>query len=78
MTGHPGRLVALSGSGFTLFGGLLLAALVEPLVAHALDLDPWGMADACAPAIGVAIAITKVGCLMAGCCFEIASVEAGA
>ena len=29
MTGHPGRLVALSGSGFTLFGGLLLAALVD-------------------------------------------------
>jgi len=71
--GHLGRLVALSGSGFALFGGLLLAALVGPLAAHALDLDLWGMADACAPAIGIGIALTKVGCLMAGCCFGIVS-----
>ncbi|MBA4370338.1 MAG: hypothetical protein C0418_02025 [Coriobacteriaceae bacterium] len=65
----PVAALSLSPVGFAMFGAVLAAALSGLTAARVLRLDMWRLADAAAPALGVGIAIQRVGCFAAGCCF---------
>ncbi len=65
----PGRLLALDLTGLSLYGGLFLAAGVGAVACRILSVDLVGLADATTPALGVGIALARLGCFEAGCCF---------
>lgn len=65
----PGYLLTPQPTGFALFGGLAGAALAGALASRVLAVDLWRLADAAAPALGVAIAVMRLGCFSNGCCF---------
>ncbi|MBI4320047.1 MAG: prolipoprotein diacylglyceryl transferase [Chloroflexi bacterium] len=65
----PGQLLALHVYGFSFFGGMLLALLVGWASCRVLRLDVRRMADTLTPALGVSIALMRVGCFLAGCSF---------
>ncbi|MBI2908234.1 MAG: prolipoprotein diacylglyceryl transferase [Chloroflexi bacterium] len=66
---EPDRLLSLDPGGFSLYGGLLLAAAVGWVACRVLGLEVTRLADASAPALGVGVAIARTGCFLAGCCF---------
>lgn len=68
---EPGRWFDLSTSGFSLYGGILAAVAVGYLFSRLLKLDPFGLADALMPVLGIAIALLRVGCFLRGCCFGV-------
>jgi phosphatidylglycerol:prolipoprotein diacylglycerol transferase len=65
----PGALLSTDPTGFALYGGLILATIAGLVTAWVLRVDLWRMADASAPAIGVGIALARLGCFLNGCCF---------
>lgn len=67
--GHPERLVEISPKGFSLIGALLAGGIAGSLVCRVARLDLWRMADSAAPALGLAAAISKIGCFLNGCCY---------
>lgn len=62
------RIWRRSEGGMALYGGLLLALLVSPIVLGALDVGFAAFWDAATFAILVAMVFTRVGCLLNGCC----------
>ena len=66
---EPSRILSLHAQGFSLYGGLLAAALTGLVTCRALSINAWRMADAMAPAMGVGIAFMRVGCYLNGCCY---------
>ena len=66
---EPGRLLGTDLIGFSLYGGLILAVVVGAAGCRLLSLDLPRMADAAMPGLGVGIALMRVGCFLAGCCF---------
>lgn len=66
---EPWRLWTLQATGHALFGGVLLASVGGIFIARAFKLNLWRLADAVAPALGVGIAIMRIGCFANGCCF---------
>ncbi len=67
------RLFAGGFQGFSLYGGLLAAAGIGLVSSRLLALDVPRLADTVAPALGMGIALMRVGCFLAGCCFGIAT-----
>ncbi len=67
----PSRIWSLDFGDFSLFGGLLLAGLAGAVCAAAMKINLWELADCVAPALGVGIAVTRVGCFLNGCCFGV-------
>ncbi|MCL4369329.1 MAG: prolipoprotein diacylglyceryl transferase [Chloroflexi bacterium] len=65
----PSRLWALDLTGFSMFGGLLLASAVGIVACRRLRIDLVRLADSVAPALSIGIALMRVGCFEAGCCF---------
>jgi phosphatidylglycerol:prolipoprotein diacylglycerol transferase len=65
----PSEIFSLHWTGFTLYGGLLLGALTGLLMSRLWRWNAWRLADALAPAVGLAIAAAKVGCFFNGCCY---------
>jgi len=59
---------SFKAAGFALFGGLFLAALVGLVVCRLLRINLWHTADSITPALGISIAIVRVGCFLQGCC----------
>ncbi len=55
--------------GFSLYGGLLTASLSGAVASWLVRVDPWKMADAVSPSLGLGIAIVRWGCWSRGCCF---------
>jgi len=55
--------------GFSLYGGLLLAAGVGALMARPLRVPLWRAADSAVPAMTAAIVLMRTGCYLHGCCF---------
>jgi phosphatidylglycerol---prolipoprotein diacylglyceryl transferase len=63
------RIFSLGFHGFSLYGGLVLAAAVGLALALAFRLDIWRLADSAVPALAAGIVIMRVGCFLNGCCF---------
>jgi phosphatidylglycerol---prolipoprotein diacylglyceryl transferase len=66
--GHPGLVYTFSRIGLSVYGGLILAALVVPIACRLVRANLWRLADSVAPALGIGIAIARVGCFLNGCC----------
>ena len=62
--GHP----KLQGAGAGLYGGLVLSFVVSWPVLRLTGLDFWRFWDGAAVILLVGMAVTRVGCLMTGCC----------
>ncbi len=60
-------------TGFSLYGGLLAAGLVLPVLAFVFRCSPWVAADALVLPAGVAFSLARVGCFLNGCCAGIAT-----
>jgi phosphatidylglycerol---prolipoprotein diacylglyceryl transferase len=65
----PTLALSLDFRGFSLYGGIILSAVVGLISCRILSLDPWRMADSGAPFLGFGIALMRVGCFLNGCCF---------
>lgn len=66
---QPQTVLSLELSGFSLYGGLILASVAGVLVCRISSLGLLTMADIVAPALGLGIAVMRVGCFLAGCSF---------
>lgn len=66
---NPAKLYSIELNGFALMGGLILATLVGVILAWIIKYDPWPLADSVAPALGIGIAVMRIGCYLNGCCF---------
>lgn len=67
----PSAAWSLDPTGFAMFGGVAAAALAGLVAALATRSDLWRLADAAAPALGVGVAIMRLGCFANGCCFGV-------
>lgn len=65
----PSRILSLNFQGFSLYGGLGVACVVAIVLAQALRLPVWRLADASIPAIASGIVLMRTGCFLKGCCF---------
>lgn len=60
---------ALWQGGATFYGGLILAVVVSYAYTHKKAMPFLQVADITSPAIALGVGISRVGCLMSGCCF---------
>jgi phosphatidylglycerol---prolipoprotein diacylglyceryl transferase len=76
---EPDRLWRMDFEGFSMLGGLLLAGAAGAAACRLLSLPAARTADAVAPGLWLGVAITRLGCYLAGCCFgEVTSAPWGA
>jgi phosphatidylglycerol:prolipoprotein diacylglycerol transferase len=66
-----GQIFTLQPVGFAIFGSLMLSAVVGVVACRLAGFDPWRLADASAPALGLGIAVARVGCFLNGCCYGV-------
>ncbi|WP_054693749.1 prolipoprotein diacylglyceryl transferase [Syntrophomonas palmitatica] len=66
---QPELLWAVSPAGFSLYGGLILAAIVGWAGCCILKLPLWRMADTFVIGLAFGLALLRVGCYLNGCCF---------
>jgi phosphatidylglycerol---prolipoprotein diacylglyceryl transferase len=64
----PRRIWRLSEGGMTLYGGLVLALLLSPALLSAFGLGFWQFWDGATFTMLVGMLVTRVGCLLNGCC----------
>lgn len=62
-------LISLRFVGLFLYGGLILSITTTPLICRLLRIGAWRLADSVTPAVGLGIALARVGCFLNGCCF---------
>jgi len=62
---HP----SLLGPGWSFHGALLGALGVALVLFYRKKLDPWQWLDTAAPSLALIVAVGRIGCLMAGCCW---------
>ena len=62
---HPSPVA----SGWSFQGALFGALIVALILFRKRRLDPWRWLDTAAPALALIVAVGRVGCLMAGCCW---------
>lgn len=65
---RPRRLWRRSDGGAALYGGLVAALACSPAVLVLAGLPFWGFWDATAVTMLVGLILTRVGCLLNGCC----------
>jgi len=65
----PARLWAWELTDLAMFGGLLVALPAGWAACRLLAVSSFRLADALVPALGVGIALARMGCFLAGCCF---------
>jgi len=68
-TKDPERLFELSATGFSLYGGILMATVSGYLTCKMLRINPFKLGDTFIPFLGIGIALMRVGCFLNGCCF---------
>ncbi|MBI2945930.1 MAG: prolipoprotein diacylglyceryl transferase [Candidatus Wallbacteria bacterium] len=72
--GHnPDQILRFWSSGLTFYGGLLLAFPICAAFTRAVGWSLLEVLDMLAPAVAVGLAIGRLGCLLAGCCYGMAS-----
>lgn len=67
--GHPLDALKLWTGRFHVPGGIIALVLAAPLVTRHYGLSLGKFGDGTVPSVGVAVAIARLGCLLAGCCF---------
>jgi phosphatidylglycerol:prolipoprotein diacylglycerol transferase len=63
------EVFALWQGGATFYGGLVLSVVVSYAFTHKKGLSFLQVADVMSPSIALGIGVTRVGCLMSGCCY---------
>lgn len=71
--GELAPLLRPAPGDFSLYGGLALAGAIGFAMCRWFGEDPLVVADAAAPALGLGIAVIRVGCFLAGCCFGVST-----
>jgi len=66
---EPTKFWSLSATGFSLYGGIIMAVITGYLVARKLKIAPFKLADNLVPILGISIATMRIGCFLNGCCF---------
>lgn len=56
-------------AGLSMYGGIVLAVVLSVLYMRRKRLPVWQISDAIAPSIALGLGITRIGCLLNGCCF---------
>jgi len=56
-------------TGLSMFGGITLAIAAALVYMKVKGLPLWPMADVIAPSYALGVGITRIGCLLNGCCF---------
>ncbi len=72
---YPEKIFAISNSGFSLMGGLVLAAMAGWIFSRLVGISPWRLGDTLAPGLGIGLILMRVGCLLNGCCFGLPTVQ---
>jgi phosphatidylglycerol:prolipoprotein diacylglycerol transferase len=70
---RPAELMSLVRVGGVFYGGLIAAFLVGVWLIRRYQLPLWTTADLIAPGIALGHVVGRFGCLLAGCCFGIAT-----
>ena len=65
----PSRVWRVGFSGFSLYGGLVLATLAAIALARAFRLPVWRLADSAVAGLVTGLVLMRVGCFLNGCCF---------
>ncbi len=68
---EPAKLLEISSSGFSLYGGILAAVLAGYLVSRSIGIKVFRLGDTFVPFLGISIAVMRIGCFLQGCCFGI-------
>jgi len=68
---NPSKLFEIKLVNFSLYGGLLLSLLGWHGVTRYYKLPFLALTDKIIPALGIAVAISKMGCFFNGCCYGI-------
>lgn len=66
---NPLEMIDFRAGGLVFYGGLLLGILLVYLVIRWRKIPLGKTADAVAPTLPLAIAITRIGCFLNGCCY---------
>jgi phosphatidylglycerol:prolipoprotein diacylglycerol transferase len=66
---QPLRVLHLSSAGLHAPGGILGAVIGSAILLPLLRIPAAKFADGLAPAVGVGIALARLGCFLHGCCF---------
>lgn len=65
---HPAEII-FSRSGFSSYGGYILATIVGLWFARQRKIPMWKLADVIVPAVCLGEAIGRIGCFLNGCCY---------
>jgi phosphatidylglycerol:prolipoprotein diacylglycerol transferase len=65
----PSYLFRFQSTGVTFYGGFIVALLVITLFVWKCDLSFWALADILTVPLIFGLALTRIGCFMAGCCW---------
>lgn len=63
------RAMIAPGGGMVFYGGLIFGIATVVLYGRFARLPMGNLLDACAPAVALGLALGRVGCFMAGCCW---------
>jgi phosphatidylglycerol:prolipoprotein diacylglycerol transferase len=56
-------------AGLNLYGGILLAIVTAMIYLRIKKQSLWQVLDIVAPAVGIGLFLTRIGCFLNGCCF---------
>jgi phosphatidylglycerol---prolipoprotein diacylglyceryl transferase len=62
-------VLSLGRSNLSGYAGLLVGVMFTAIFARLMGVNPWRLADSATPAVALAAALARVGCLLNGCCY---------
>lgn len=65
----PFEVFYITEGGLSFHGGLVGGVLAGIWFCRRRGISPWQMADLVAPAVALGTAVTRIGCLLNGCCY---------
>lgn len=68
---NPLKLIELRLVNFSLYGGLIFCGLLWWYLMKREALNFWRVTDRLVPILGLAVAISKMGCFANGCCYGV-------
>lgn len=70
LNADPWHWARIFDPGFVFYGGLIAALLACVILFAVRKIEnPWQLADCAAPALALGLAIGRIGCFFAGCCY---------